>query len=496
MEDFKDVMLSEPPAARAAGDGGGHRSFENFKGILLCDRPTDHRMVHGVAEQPFLPPGRPDRDLFGMPGQELEGGLGLQPSQEKSNRHNVARQARLENSRNVAPTALSKHRKWLKSLSEETKKLKLDAVEQELVKDDKQKRFQETERRKRKIIRSERASNDLDGNAAGHALRAGKPDPYSLLEDSPPLSEEEDHGGLVPTPPRPAAAAVPADEDLGSLPQLSPASAEVGERRPSVTRAVDTASQRSGEPKKKAKKQKPKWAMTKEEARDAEDEAFDEEMKDAQTLVDFFTNLDIEKVIDDPEIRESLSIALERIEEMADEQGIEASTYRRPDGMSPRLPGDDDASIATSVCSDRTAALERKALREQRRRERMADPQQVAGKDWDCSSQVEQKIRHAFSGDALKLAEQILAKSEGLRKVHSRQSLARILEELVVGKFGPMKNKTIPASVAVQEPVVSEVRPQSIGGEREEKARRILTALRNSKEYVQNLPYLYRCPSI
>jgi len=490
MEDFKDVMLSEPPAARA-GDGGGHRSFENFKGILLCDRPTDHRMVHGVAEQPFLPPGRPDRDLFGMPGQELEGGLGLQPSQERSNRHNVARQARLENSRNVAPTALSKHRQWLKSLSEETKKLKLDAVEEQLLKGDKQKRFQEAERKKRKAIRSERASNDLDGRAAGHVLRAGKSDPHALVEDSPPVSEDEDIGN-IPEPPPPAAA----ESDDGMLPQLSPASADIPDKRPSVTRATDTSSQRSDRKAKKKEKKKPKWAMTEEEAQKAEDEAFDEEMKDAQTLVDFFTNLDIEKVIEDPEIRESLSIALERIEEMADEQGVDATAYKKPDGYSPRPPADDEISIATSVCSDRTAALERKALREKKRLERLADPQQVGEKDWDNSSQVEQRIRHAFSGDAIKLAEQILAKSEGLRKVHSRHSLARILEELVVGKFGPSKNKTIPKAVAVQDPVVSEVRPQAVGGEREEKARRILTALRNSKEYVQNLPYLYRCPTI
>eukprot|EP01065_Artemidia_motanka_P053006 TRINITY_DN9725_c0_g1_i1.p1 TRINITY_DN9725_c0_g1~~TRINITY_DN9725_c0_g1_i1.p1 ORF type:complete len:485 (+),score=134.16 TRINITY_DN9725_c0_g1_i1:125-1579(+) len=484
MEEFKDVMLSEPPAARAHGDGG-HRSFENFKGILLCDRPTDHRVVQGVAEQPFLPPGRPDKDLFGFPGQELEGGLGLQPSQEKSNRHNVARQARMENNKNIAPTALSKHRKWLKSLSEETKKLKLDAVEATLLKDHKQQRFQEVERKKRKMIRAERSANDLDGPTAGHVMRAGKPDTHALVEDSPPESVAEDDmddGILPPTPPA----------DSASLPRLSPSAEEA-----SAHAEVATQKSETGSSKRKGKK-KPKWAMTKQEAREAEDEQFDEEMKDAQALVDFFEKLDIEKVIDDPEVRESLSIALERVEEIAEEQGVDAAAFRRADGPSPRR-ADDSVSVATSQCTDRSAALERKRLRELRKRQDSSDPQQISDRDWDASSRVGvDKVRQALSGDAMRLAEQILAKSEGLRKVHSSKSLARILEELVIQRFAGGGTKSVPPAPAVREPVVADIRPQAVAGQPDDKdkARRVLTALRNSKEYVQNLPYLYRCPSI
>eukprot|EP01063_Lacrimia_lanifica_P009038 TRINITY_DN1607_c0_g1_i10.p1 TRINITY_DN1607_c0_g1~~TRINITY_DN1607_c0_g1_i10.p1 ORF type:complete len:272 (+),score=11.53 TRINITY_DN1607_c0_g1_i10:384-1199(+) len=104
---------AEPPARGYQGGGGGGgdggRSFENYKGILLCDRPSEQKMVVGVTEQPFLPPGRPDRDLFGMGGRG-EGCLGLQPSHERMNRNNVARQARMQNSRGTAPTALSKGR--------------------------------------------------------------------------------------------------------------------------------------------------------------------------------------------------------------------------------------------------------------------------------------------------------------------------------------------------------------------------------------------------
>eukprot|EP01062_Namystynia_karyoxenos_P008971 TRINITY_DN13169_c4_g1_i1.p2 TRINITY_DN13169_c4_g1~~TRINITY_DN13169_c4_g1_i1.p2 ORF type:complete len:531 (+),score=209.24 TRINITY_DN13169_c4_g1_i1:93-1595(+) len=500
MEEFKDVMLSEPPPARAGE--GGHRSFENFKGILLCDRPTDHRMVHGVAEQPFLPPGRPDRDLFGMPGQgEMEGCLGLQPSQERAQRHDVARQARLENSKNVPPTALSKHRKWLKSLSEETKKLKLDAVETQLLREEKQKRFQDAERKKRKMIQSERAVNDLDGPAAGRVLLAGKPDPYALVDDSgsePRSPAAAEDPVLPPTPPGPESGGA---DGPGSLPDLDSRAAAVGAA--AATPAADAASQQSrSEPKSKKRKgkEKPKWAMTAKEAEEAEENRFDEEMHAGQDLVDFFINLDIEKVIDDPEVRESLSIALERVEEIAAEQGLSPADFRRAADGGTFVAGhhrraDDDVSVATSQCSDRSAALERKRQREKRRRDALTDHQQVGEKDWDSSSTAGDKVRQAIGGDALRLAEQVLAKSEGLRQVHSRQSLARILEELVLKKFAAGQAvKTVPPAPAVPEPVVADTRAQAMGSPQKE--RRIITDLRNSKEFVQNLPYLYRCPSI
>ena len=53
----------------------------------------------------------------------------------------------------------------------------------------------------------------------------------------------------------------------------------------------------------------------------------------------------------------------------------------------------------------------------------------------------------------------------------------------------------IPAAAAneVQQPRISD--HTSGRGQTTQKAR-ILTDLKQSKEYVQNLPYLYRCPSI
>ena len=256
MEEFKEVMLSEPPvrgyvpSSQGAGAGAAQgRSFENYKGILLCDRPNDHKLAVGVTEQPFLPPGRPDRDLFGMGGRG-EGCLGLQPSQEKVNRHTVARQARHQSGKATSTTALSKHRKWLKELSTVTKHVKLGQVEAELEKEAKTRKFQDTERKKR------------------HALKGSTRDPAAVTSvmgatSNSCYTESPVSGGsrveIRPSPPQhaahvSAAGDMPASPD--SLPPLSP------ETHPSMSGVSPKPVPAAACKKEKAK---PKWAMTEEE---------------------------------------------------------------------------------------------------------------------------------------------------------------------------------------------------------------------------------------
>lgn len=379
-------------------------------------------------------------------------------------------------------------------MTEETKKLKLDSVEQTLDKADRQKRFQDAERKKRTVIRAERAVNDLSGPGCGKVLRGGRPDPHALADDTPRESPSADGlDGLPPTPPHQEITSAEGDEFDDSMPPSA-------ERAAAAVAAAYAASENSaapGERRKKKGKEKPKWAMTKQQALDAEDDAFDNEMQEAQGLVDFAMNLDYDKFIEDYEVREALSIMRERVEEIAEEQGIEPEQLRRLEGGSPpRRRAADDISVATSQCSDRTAALERKREREVRRRREAEDRLQVSEKDWDSSSVTGEKARRVIGDDALRLAERILAKSEALRQVHSKQSLGKILQDIVVNRAIPLgKPKTVPVALAVEAPVIADIKATDGGGV-PGKERRILTDLRNNKEYVQNLPYLYRCPSI
>eukprot|EP01060_Flectonema_neradi_P040749 TRINITY_DN9403_c1_g1_i4.p1 TRINITY_DN9403_c1_g1~~TRINITY_DN9403_c1_g1_i4.p1 ORF type:complete len:485 (+),score=103.63 TRINITY_DN9403_c1_g1_i4:55-1455(+) len=466
MEEFKDVMLSEPPARGYAGesnvggmrDGGisGGRSFENYKGILLCDRPSDQRLVVGITEQPFLPPGRPERDLFGMPGRDQDGCLGLQPSSERVNRNNVARQARNENGRNVQPTALSKHRKWLKTLTADTKRLKLNQIEAALEKEERQKRFQESERIKRLTLRD---GQETDGVDVAKVLGKSKSGSKTVASSESEYATEKDSVVEQDSSPR-------QDE----LPVLSPSSLPAAEQ----STADKIERQPSAPSSKKKSKAKPKWAMT-------EDEAFDTEMRDAEKLVDFAMNLDYDTFIEDYEVREALSIMRQRVEELAAQKGCEIT--RTSAALS------DTASISSSQFVGDAAE------KEKARAERRAARRAAHEKDWDTSSNIDDKVTKLIGNDALQLADYILAKSETLKQIHSKQSLAKILEDVAVNKNINIdrREKTIPLSSEVQKPVISDITGDT---NTSMKQKRILTDLKHSKEYVQNLPYLYRCPSI
>eukprot|EP01059_Diplonema_ambulator_P021990 TRINITY_DN3661_c0_g1_i1.p1 TRINITY_DN3661_c0_g1~~TRINITY_DN3661_c0_g1_i1.p1 ORF type:complete len:437 (+),score=87.38 TRINITY_DN3661_c0_g1_i1:1209-2519(+) len=436
MEEFKDVMLSEPPMkGYVSGAGGQSRSFENYKGILLCDRPSDHRMVVGVAEQPFLPPGRAERDLFGMPGRGEEGCLGLQPSHEAVNRNSVAKQSRAENSKNVAPTALSRHRKWLKSLSEATKRLKLDSIEAAINKDTQQKKFQEKERLKRQSFRLAQSQHSGDLHAQAQAAMSGTPP--APLNPSPPASSRS--------------------EGAGSLPGISPSSTVGEQKRP------------------KTSKPKPKWAMT-------EDEAFESEMKDAQKLVDFAANLDFEKFIEDYEIREALSIMRQRVDELEAKKEKERDKENVADDQS-------ECSGLQDEMGDTGERLKKMKVQKAGRRHAQAG-RHANDKEWDSSSVVDE-VSKLIGDDALRLAEYVLSKSESLKQVHSRQSLARLLQDIAVNK-----NITLPVEMPVSAEICNPVIADIGANATSLKQKRILTDLKNSKDYVQNLPYLYRCPSI
>eukprot|EP00659_Diplonema_papillatum_P003270 gene3270-5127_t len=295
MEEFKDVMLSEPPtrsrapaAAAAAADGGGggggyngpSRSFENYKGILLCDRPSDQKAMPGVAEQPFLPPGKPERDVFGLPGS-YGGCLGLQPSQEQTNRNTSARHARLENSKHVPPTALSRHRRWLKSLALETQKNKLDNVEQSLALDDRKKKFQESETKKRHQM-LDISGQDPSGRALTGILRQSRTaaDPGSNSNNI--NGSGNDDGRCEDTD---QANSIPADEIMHQphRPSTPPTGSEDDHRKYEAAAAGGGGRPQSGgngqaasglpvvSPSASAKKsggkkkEKPKWAMTEDE---------------------------------------------------------------------------------------------------------------------------------------------------------------------------------------------------------------------------------------
>jgi len=421
MEDFKDVMLSEPPqrytGASNAPITSNALSLESYKGILLCDRPADMRAArHGQSVQPFLPPGNTDMDRG-------NGNLGLPPSLESRAKGATNRATRGETQNRSRNTALSRHRKWLQSFATEMKKMQEEKSEAQI-----------RQSIREATLRDREASKRRDGPADSTVAVAAP---------------------STPPEPKPAAAA----------------------------------------PKSKRGKAKPKWAMTDEEAEDAE-------FAEARDLVDFAAELDFDSFIKDFEVQEAIAIMRDRVKEIAAEKGIDLETARRSRRKADAEDEDDDAaSVATASTTTREIRRAvKKASKAREAGEKEEDGADDGGRPgWDDSTST--TIRKALEGDALKLAERVLQTSDALRKVHSKMSMARLLEDVAmeINQGKTQRQVALPAESVIVPPRIAMIAAEATGAHgtaAPQPQKRVLTEMRHSKTMAQNLPYLYRCPSI
>lgn len=457
MEEYKDVMLSEPPSRFQQGGGaqagGMHAvSLENYKGILLCDRPANILGANrgggaGEGVAPFLPSGKvEDRQL------------GLQPTKETRAKLDLHRNMRTNSKdlgqASVNPT-LSKHRRWLKSFAQAVREMKLGQAEQ----------FQKSMEAKERIQKNQAELRQQRLAAATDAAEN-------------------------------------AEADEGS----SPAGDEKGASKPSLSKKGASATDGKSKPKGKGKS-KPKWAMT-------EDEALDVELTEHLGLVKFAKELDFSSFIQDYEVQEALAIMRDRVTELAKEHGIDLATakesVRNANGDEEEWDNlsvaPSDASVATKEAyAQRLAARKAKKIAQETAQLLAAAAAGSSGAqhgaEWNRATNVGEAIRMIISSDALELADKILATSESMRKIHTRNSLARLLQNVCLGGAGSSTSNisALNANVglAVAPPVQATVAAEATGLQKDGAGdKRILTKMRLAKDKTQNLPYLYRCPSL
>lgn len=477
MEDFKDVMLAEPPArfasapAYGGGGNGNPTSMESYKGILLCGRPNDggrarDQNAYGGSTAPFLPAGKSDDAR----------NAGLQPSVEERARLDMQKQARMQStavSNSQAKKAvLSKHRAWLVSFAKAVKDMKEEEENRGLA-------LQEQRDRLREKLATERRSR-IDGTAT--------------LNDAQPNDTSSTSAAVM--------AAAPSKKGFTTT----------------STRGKGTATQQ---------KAKPKWAMT-------EDEADDAEFAQARELIDFAASLDFHKYMQDYEVREAMAIMRDRVKEIAATEGLDLEAAKK--AAAEEDDEDDTASIATDAQppSDLTGEAKESwvkshAERREKRRARQAAranaaaPGDLSQKEagWDRS--VSDRVKKAVSSEALRLADKVLATSDAIRKIHSRQSLAKLLQDASLAeekrsqgeledygmnaqdnlalalskeRIAKLPKVAVYASEALKDPTFAGGVTTGSGSGPAPEQRRVLTDLRKATDRAQNLPYLYRCPSI
>eukprot|EP00668_Euglena_longa_P011965 GGOE01014387.1.p1 GENE.GGOE01014387.1~~GGOE01014387.1.p1 ORF type:complete len:471 (-),score=149.09 GGOE01014387.1:272-1594(-) len=440
MEGYKDVILSVAPAAARTGgfQPTGHvtSTFENYKGILLCDRPSDQHAAAG-ARPPFLPPGATDDSL------------GLPPTPEQLLKLQQIRKG--VNPKKKGNAVLTQHLKALKALNDQKVQERVDAVEVAMEEQQRWERFQQRQAQLRQTMLTGNAPAELEG-----ALETTKAKPSSPGNDR--------------------------------LPPVAP---------PPVSHVRSPPAEPKAKGAKGKKAAKPKWAMT-------EEEAIDVELQETDDLVQFAAGLDFEKYLDDYEIREALSVMKERVEELkAEEEQSGEEAEEGEEGQRHRSMGGDGTAGASGkpwVPARREPGPRRVRLEHQ-----VGDALELLEQNWDnvsTFSSLSERKRRLISEQAIALAEKILSGSSQLRGVHSKQSLARLLEDLThrvynAEKAGGAATARPPVDVgkAMKEPVVAVHRPAQYPSEPPQPPR-VLTQLKRSPDYVQNLPYMYRCPSI
>ncbi|KAG5509060.1 hypothetical protein JKF63_06068 [Porcisia hertigi] len=471
MESHKDVIVSQPPAMYRQSGYTTHLAVENYKGILLCERPsnlgsigglggTDGYSNDGVSLHPFIP-----SNPTGNP-------LGYGPSKESRDTRAEQEALRAANQRQrqtKSSQALSRHRRWLHSFARQMKTMKDSDRQLEVEAARRADRVREMERRKRA-------------------------EQQHLQRQSSAMAVDLENSGAP----------------AYNMHKAMEAHVEAIRKAP------------AGGPSRK-----PKWALTEEEALDAE-------LDIDRDLLDFAENLDYEKFISDLEVAEALSVMRDRVEEIAKANNWSVEDIRR-------VTTDDDDDLNSLVTpSEARLILSSKQLPRSggaaaESRAALPEAMAVHAHEWDHSSSGRSRLlKKAISRDALALAERLFAASPSLQKIHTRHSLARVLQRCALegcvnvtesmllhraskenaGKggigVGGAGSSPLAAGVppAIPEPLVVKVGADAIPGPSSSadgattgyaavtQPGRILREIQQSKERTQGLPYLYRCPAI
>ncbi|KPI83759.1 hypothetical protein ABL78_7194 [Leptomonas seymouri] len=462
MESYKDVIVSQPPAMYSQLGFATQFSVENYKGILLCERPPNLGSATGevnssanVSSAPFVP-----SNPTGNP-------VGYAPSKESRalNAEHIARRVLNQKQQQLKTCqALSRHRRWLRSFAKQMKSMK------------------ESERQ-------------CEVEAARRAARRRKSEQQKIAEQQQ-LQQQQAEAMTSSQP------AVLAPYNMHK---------EMEDHVAATRKAVAPAAR------------KPKWAMT-------EEEAIADELDIDRDLLDFAEHLDYEKFISDFEVAEALGVMRDRVVQIAKANDWSVEDIRRGnDGAE----DEDDLDSMVTPSEAQVLHLQQRAPQPGGATAAGARPaapgsQATHAHDWDSSIGRGRLLKKAISRDAVALAERLFAASPSLQKIHTKHSLARVLQRCALegnvdvteatllqagGKRPALGASASPPPTAgaaiakepeaLPEPLVVQVSADALpasamadGAIGMPSPPRILRELQQSKERTQGLPYLYRCPAI
>ncbi|EPY26743.1 hypothetical protein AGDE_11114 [Angomonas deanei] len=435
MESYKDVVVSQPPQSVQTVN---KVSLENYKGILLCDRPAETTSIGGGGgddRRAFVPSGRTGNPLGAGPSNERR---------ELQKEHTSLTNTNVQTKKSQSQ-AITRHKNWLRSFAKQVHAMKQSEVEQQV----------EAARRAERLRQETALRREREAFV--------QQEPYNMQESLDPFKNKTNNN--------------------------------------------NTASKKT-----KKGKAKPQWAMT-------ENEALDMELEANNDLLDFAKSLDYDKFINDYEVTEALTVMRDRVLELAKANDWSEEDIRRAGQEEQFIVYEDEeeASRRASQVPEGTVPVVKPAVKPN-----AAAPGSVAQHDkgWDSSVGRTVALNQSIRKDAIVLAERLLAATPSMQKVHTKYTLARVLQQCALTGdvnvnttslqgLPPGVTAAAPAShynpasssatdygmgTALAEPRVVQVDAGVEG--RPDQQGRVLRDMQTSKERTQGLPYMYRCPAI
>ena len=416
------MMMSERPSNGGSLGGGASAgvSIGNYKGVMLCNRPfggvaaAAHKAISGGdGNVPFRSAVIPHEPL------------GLNPSRE--------RRAMIRVDRKKKNSALSRHKKWLKQLQKAKEQFQEQAIIEENAKEERRRKFAAQQAALRAEVRNtvEDAVDEVDAleMAATKLAEAEEINDRAIEAEMRKLNMYEQKNQ---------------EENEGKEEQI------LGKAQ--LKRANNN-------------KSKPAWALTEDQKDQLEDE-------EADDLMDFANNLDVDKYLDDLEVRAALESVRQRIQELDNEEEEE-----------------EDADLENNAENDYGSKYEEKDSNEnQKPRNKRVKKVKLTKESLNAligeNDEGKKQDDDARSIASHASARSVLSDVKSLRGIHSARSLAQLAKQTAkeMGKNGAGPLAAIPEKPFIP-PKISVVDEKK--GIREE-----------IKDRASGLPYLHRNPAI
>lgn len=363
-------MISERPSGNGGASAGV--SIGNYKGVMLCNRPfagvaaAAHKAVGGGSggNVPFRSAVIPHEPI------------GLNPSRE--------RRAFIKMDRKKKNSVLSRHKKWLKQLQKAKEQFQQQAEEEEQKQENKRMRFAAQQAALRAEVR-----NTLE-------VGVGEADMMEMAASK--LADVQDANDREIT------------KEIQKINEYEQKNEENEEQNNSAWRDEQRERQLGD------MRSKPAWALTAQQKDVLEDE-------EADDLMDFAQNLDVDKYLDDLEVRaalESVRNRIRQIEVAEDDDAQEGGENLDKNYESKYDDGDNYVKANKGKGKVKRTRLTKDALAA------------FAG-DGASKDNVDDDARSVASHMT---ARSVLSDVKSLRGIHSAKSLAQLAKQVNTAKGG------------------------------------------------------------